>query len=259
MATITPAPAIYYPESDGKPMGETDIHIQIMIDLIEALRAYYRDNPTVYVAGNMLLYYEEGNPRKSVAPDTFVVFGVAKYRRRTYRMWEEGRAPAVVIEVTSASTRDEDLGYKRELYATLGVREYFLFDPLEEYLTPSLQGHELVDGEYYPLAADLGGRLISRALGMRLERDGERLRLVVLETGRRLPWAEELAGIAQAAEEQARAAEEQARAAAEQARAAEEQARVEADARRAVETELARLRAEVARLRGPAHPDDGAT
>lgn len=244
MATTTPAPAIYYPESDGKPMGETDIHIQIMMDLLGALRAYYRDDPTVYVASNMLLYYEEGNPRKFVVPDVFVVFGVAKYRRRTFRVWEEQRAPAVVIEVTSASTRDEDLGYKRELYATLGVQEYFLFDPLEEYLRPSLQGHELVDGEYYPLAADAEGRLISRALGMRLEREGERPRLVVLETGRRLPWAEELDDLA--------------RAAVEQARAAAEQARVEADARRAAETELARLRAEVARLRGPSHPDDGA-
>jgi hypothetical protein len=74
----TAAPPIYYPESDGKPMGETDVHIDALIYLREALRDYFRDDPQVYVAGNMLLYYEEGNPAACVAPDVFVVHGVAK-------------------------------------------------------------------------------------------------------------------------------------------------------------------------------------
>ncbi len=229
MATLTPEQTIYYPEGDGKPMAETDIHRQVMVDTIEALKNHFRDDPRVYVAGNLLFYYEEGNPRKSVAPDVFAVFGVAKGLRRTYKLWVEQRAPAVVIEVTSASTRDEDLGEKRTLYAALGVAEYYLFDPLEEYLTPALQGYELVEEEYLPLAADAEGRLVSRALGMRLQREGERLRLVVVATGQRLLWTDELDGARHVAEEQARA---------------------EADARRAMETELAQLRAEVARLRG---------
>ena len=222
MATVTPVPTIYYPESDGKPMAETDIHRQIMIDMIEALGGYFRADPLVYVSGNLLLYYEEGNPRKSVAPDTFVVFGVPKRRRRTYKLWEEEQAPAVVFEITSASTREEDLGEKRELYATLGVREYFLFDPLEDYLQPSLQGYELVEGEYLPLPADAAGHLVSRTLRLRLEREGERLRLVGVTTGERLLWADE-----------------------------------EAAARRALEVELAQLRAEVARLRSRSSSDEG--
>src|SRR5262245_65089933 len=73
--------------------------------LREALQDYFRDAPQVYVAGNMLLYYAEGNPTACVAPDVFVVQGVAKRERRTYRLWEEGQPPTVVVEITSRGTR----------------------------------------------------------------------------------------------------------------------------------------------------------
>ena len=127
---------IHYPERDGKPMAETDVHIDVLIYLREALRDYFRNKPQVYVAGNMLLYYEEGNPSACVAPDVFVVQGVAKGERRTYKVWEEGQSQTVVFEITSRGSRLEDLGTKRALYAMLGVQEYFLYDPLGEYLRP---------------------------------------------------------------------------------------------------------------------------
>ncbi len=113
-------------------MAETDVHIDALLYLREALKDYFRDAPQVYVAGNMLLYYEEGNPAACVAPDVFVGQGVAKRERRTYKLWEEGQPPAVVFEITSRGSRLEDLGTKRVVYAMLGVREYFLYDPLGE-------------------------------------------------------------------------------------------------------------------------------
>ena len=92
MATITTAAhPIHYPERDGKPMAETDVHIDVLIFLREALKDYFRDEPQVYIAGNMLLYYEEGNPAACVAPDIFVVQGVSKGERLTYKLWEEGQ------------------------------------------------------------------------------------------------------------------------------------------------------------------------
>ena len=101
MDVITTTPReIHYPESDGKPMGETDVHIDALIYLREALRDHFRDDPQVYVAGNMLLYYEEGNPAACVAPDVFVVQGVVKQERRIYRLWAEGQPPTVVFEIT---------------------------------------------------------------------------------------------------------------------------------------------------------------
>ena len=69
MVTPTHSPAaVFYPESDGQPMAETDVHRDLMIDLIAMLREYFHDDPHVYISGNLLLYYEEGNPRRSVAP-----------------------------------------------------------------------------------------------------------------------------------------------------------------------------------------------
>ncbi len=47
-----------------------------MIYSMVALRHYYAANPMVHVAGNNSLYYEEGNPRKVISPDIYVVYGV---------------------------------------------------------------------------------------------------------------------------------------------------------------------------------------
>ena len=265
---VIASPIIEYPESDGKPVGETDVHRREILHTIETLERHFRDAPDIYVSGNLMFYYEEGNPSAVVSPDVFVVKGVRKGLRRTYKLWDEGVAPCVVIEMTSRSTRLEDKGNKRALYALLGVREYFLFDPLGEYLKPPLQGFTLVDGEYAPLPFESDGGIISRELGLKLYRDETVLRLFDLASGREVVRTEDLSDVlqqtlarVQQAEEQAqreadarRRAEEQARLAAEQAqreadarRLAEEQAQREADARRRAE-EQAQREADARRL-----------
>src|SRR5262245_17691159 len=157
-----------YPTSDGKPMAETDIHRDLMQELIQTLKAYYAEQDRVYVSGNLLLFYEKGNKRKHVSPDVFVVKGVEKGDRENYLLWEEGHPPQVVIELTSSSTRSEDTKKKYALYQhTLKVREYFLFDPRGDYLKPSLQGHRLRKGEYHPIHT-VADRLPSQVLGLHL-------------------------------------------------------------------------------------------
>jgi Uma2 family endonuclease len=244
MDTITTAvQPIHYPESDGKPMAETDVHIDVLIYLREALKDYFRDEPQVYVAGNMLFYYEEGNPAACVAPDVFVVLGVAKGERRTYKLWEEGQPPTVVFEITSRGSRLEDLGTKRALYAMLGVREYFLYDPLGEYLRPPLQGYRLRDGEYERVLPGGEGELVSAALSLVLREEESQLRVINPTTSERL--------LTPAEAQAARRAEAAAREAEAAAREAEAAAREAAEARAALaESELERLRAELARLRG---------
>lgn len=230
--TAPPPRTVYYPESDGKPMAETDLHRDLMVSLIAALRRRYLDEPLVYVSGNLLLYYEEGNPKRSTAPDVFVVKGVPTHQRRTYLLWDEGVAPCVAIEISSRSTRREDVRSKPELYARLGIREYFLFDPLEEYLRPPLQGFRLTRAGYDRIRPDADGALVSAELGLRLTRDGQVLRLWYLATGE-----EVLDDRRRAEAEQARADTEQARADAEHEQAAVERQRADA-----AEAELARLR-----------------
>jgi Uma2 family endonuclease len=194
-----------YPSSDGRPMSETDLHRQLTVDLLDVLMARYADDPTVYVSGDLLLFYEEGNRRKHVSPDVFVVFGVPKRPRLNYLLWAEGKGPDVVIEVTSKTTRREDQSKKRTLYQdVLRVPEYFQVDPTEDYLRPPLQGHRLVGGVYEPIEP-VDGRLPSAVLGLLLEREGNRLNLIDPRTGRRLLPAREDAAEARAEAERLRA------------------------------------------------------
>ena len=181
-----PAP-IRYPESDGKPMGETDLHITQILDLRFALARYFRDDPLVYVAADLLLYYVEGDPKEFVVPDVFIARGVPKRERRIYQLWAEGRAPEVVFEITSVSTRREDLGTKRVLYADLGVQEYFVFDPTGEDLRPPLRALRLVGLDYQPIKEPV----FSERLGLELRIESNRLRLFDPRTGKRLLTPEE--------------------------------------------------------------------
>jgi Uma2 family endonuclease len=193
-----------YPTTDRKPMAETDTHRDLMLELIETLKHHFAAQPRVYVSGNLLVFYEEGNKRKHVSPDVFVVRGVAKRVRPNYLVWQEGKPPQVVIELTSKTTRDEDLHTKRALYRdTLKVREYFLFDPLGDYLAPQLQGYRLRGGEYRAIRA-VGGRLPSQVLRLHLERSGQQLRLFDPGTGQWLPTPEERAARAEAENERLR-------------------------------------------------------
>ncbi len=200
--TVRGGRGIKYPESDGKPMGETGVHVEVMLAVLAMLRRHYYGNDRVAVLANMFLYYEEGDPKKVVCPDVFVTLNVPRNPiRRTFKVWEEGKAPELVIEITSKKTRKEDLHKKLDLYRdVLRVREYFLFDPLEEYLEPSLQGYRLIDGRYGPIAW-AGGGLYSEALGLRLERDEMDLRFFNPVTGKRIPTGEDIDKAAQAAEE----------------------------------------------------------
>jgi len=172
-------------------MAETEDHRDLLIDLIRTLKLHRRTARQFYVSGNMLMYYEEGNKHRHVAPDVFALRGVSKRRRLYYLVWEEGKTPEVIIELTSKSTRKEDLKEKFVLYRdTLKVEEYFLFDPHQEYLRPQLQGFRLVQGEYVRIEP-IAGRLPSEVLGLHLEAHGNELRLYDPATGRWLPTPEE--------------------------------------------------------------------
>ena len=161
-----------YPSSDGKPIAETDMHIHLLIETHFTLQHYFRNRQDVYVSADLLLYYEEGNPKKSVVPNVFVVFGVEKKKREHYLLWEEGKGPDFVLEISHPTTYDYDLGEKKRLYAeVLGVSEYFIYDP-EHYLRPPLQGYRLVDGIYYPIPLVnerfQTGYLLSEVLGLEI-------------------------------------------------------------------------------------------
>jgi Uma2 family endonuclease len=228
-------------------MAETQLHGRDMMDVIRTLEEHFAAEPDVYVWGNILLYYEEGNRHKHVAPDVLFVRGVPKLPPRDcYLVWVEGKAPDVVIEITSKSTWKEDQTVKLVRYRdVLKVPEYFQFDPTEDYLKPPLQGYRLVEGQYVPIAP-IEGRLPSVFLGLHLERRGTELRLHDPATGRCLLTPTERVAEATAALERAEA--ERQRAEADRRREAEERQRAEQEQRR-LEDENERLRQELEALR----------
>ncbi len=63
----------------------------------------------------------------------------------------KSRVPGVIFEVTSRATAHKDLVEKPQLYAKLGVQEYFLYDPDADYLDPPLQGFRFQAGEILPI------------------------------------------------------------------------------------------------------------
>jgi Uma2 family endonuclease len=232
---------IKYPTRDGKPMAETDLHRRDLTDTIQMLEDRFADRPRVYVSGNLMLCYEEGNPRKHVAPDVLVAFDVPKEPPRDhYLVWVEGKAPDFVAEITSKSTKKEDQKTKFVIYRDiLRVPEYVLFDPRAEYLKPPLQGFRLVGGDYAAIEP-VAGRLPSEVLGLHLERDGQRLRLFDPATGTYLLTRLERQEAAE------RRADEERRRAEEERRRAE--AAIADQWRLAEENE--RLRREIEALRG---------
>ena len=278
-------PSIYYPDSDGEPVAESDYQFYPLTDTVRALRQHLADRPDVYVAGNMLVYYRMNEVAARLAPDVFVVFGVPDHPRRSYFVWREGKAPDFVLEIASASTVDHDLGDKRDRYAAMGVREYWRFDPTGEALDAPLECDVLEDGEYraVELARDADGTVWGHSplLGLDIYAPaGEgRLRLydpVKGEWLRNLPESEAALMAAQAdlaateadlaATEVERDLERQARLAAETQSESERQARLAAEtqseserrARLAAEAERdaaqERIRRLEERLRGEQNP-----
>ena len=179
LAPVAPV-EIEYPSSDGEPVAESSFQLIPLFYAFDALRRRYAGREDVFVAADLLLYYEEGNPAAAVAPDVFVVLGAANHPRHSYQLWKEPKGPDLVLEITSASTRDKDQGPKREIYRRLGVREYWQFDPTGDYLEPPLQGLALIGETYERLPmdelADGALRLVSTVLGLEVRKEAEGLR-----------------------------------------------------------------------------------
>jgi Uma2 family endonuclease len=229
---------VEYPETDGQPMGETDLHRKWMFRIIDLLEHHYRGQ-RVYVTGDLLFYYEEGNPSRFVVPDAMVVKDCDPVLRRTFKLWEENRLPSAVFETTSKYTKRDDSVYKPQLYEKLRIPEYFLYDPTSDYLRPALQGYRLEGTHYARIEPDASGRLLCSELGLWLRLEDAELVMVDCQSGQRL--------LTEAEDEHAE------REAAEAAREAAETERKAAEAeRRAAVAENERLRA---RLRELGFPD----
>lgn len=214
-----------YPESDGKPITETERHFRELIKNFNRIEKHLADIPDVYVLGDMMMYYEEGNPRKSISPDIFVAFGIGKKERRIYKIWEEGKPPDFVLEFPSKGTYRTDLTRKVQLYAEIGIPEYFVYDVNRRYLPAPLLGFRLMGDAYVEIPALANGGIPSVTLGLEFHVLEDSLGIYDPEAEAWLKTSDE------------------------HAEDAEERATQEADARQKAEAEIARLQAELERLK----------
>ena len=218
--------SIDYPSSDGEPMAETELQYTPLTDTVSALRVRYHGRSDVYIAGDMLIYYRMNRADVRVAPDVYAVFGaLGNHPRDSWLVWREGKAPDFVMEIASQSTWQRDREEKRDIYAGMGVTEYWRYDPTGRFFTPALVGERLMAGIYQELAVATDAAGILRGHSAILGLD-----ICVLP-------GLELRLYDPAAEEWLRTHQETADA-----------LRTEATARRAAEAENARLRAQLRRL-----------
>jgi Uma2 family endonuclease len=223
--TVATNTAIHYPTGDGQPVAETFAHLYAILMSIELLRLYLQGQQAT-VLGNQFLYYEQGNPSKRVAPDVFVIFDVEPGGRDNYKIWEEGSVPSIAFEITSPSTKKEDDGPKKQLYAQIGIQEYWQFDPKGEWIKEQLRGYQLENDQYQPISNS-----ISSVLQLRLEVDNSLsssptslIAFYRLNNGAKLLLPVELQTKAETAEQKAAVAEQKTTMAEERAAIAEQEA-----------------------------------
>ena len=254
--TTRAATSIVYPETDGIPLPDGEYQSPLFRRIVGDIEEHFRDTPGAHVNGNTFLYYVQGNPRRSVSPDCYVVFGLSEVALRslslegnnTYLLWEVGKAPDFLLEIGSGSTADADLGRKRDLYAELGVREYWRFDATGgDFYGEPLVGEYLQDGEYhrFELRHESDGRVWSHS---------DILNLDIWWTDGDLRFWDPVAErwLLRHDEERARADAAVARSEEEQVgrQEAELRADLERTSRQVAESRVAELEAELQRLRG---------
>jgi Uma2 family endonuclease len=219
LSSSLPSPRLDYPESDGQPMADNTKQFEWIVILKGGLDAVFRDDPNVFIAGDLLWYPVEGHPEIRQAPDVLAALGRPKGHRRSYLQWEEGNvAPQVVFEVLSPGNRPGEMVRKFKFYDRYRVEEYYVYDPDTEVLDGWLrQGHELQD------IAEMNG-WVSPRLGIRFDLSTQKLQ-VFGPDGRRFASFVEVA--AQRDQEEKARIEAQRQAAEAQRQAAEALAKAE--------------------------------
>ncbi len=138
-----------YPYSDGRVLMEGDAQANAIVAMRNQLQGHFENRPHTYMAGSMAVYYCQGDKDAVLEPDVFVVLGVEKKERRSYKIWEEGGAvPAFVVEVVPPSTSSLDSTSKRTTYERIGVQEFWRFDPDRTSIPQGLEGWRLAGTGY---------------------------------------------------------------------------------------------------------------
>lgn len=137
---------VIYPDSDGQPMADNTKQFRWIVTIKENLERLYADRNEVFVAGDLLWYPVQGNPKIRLAPDVLVVFGRPKGDRGSYRQWlEDNIPPQIVFEILSPGNTLLEMLRKQKFYERYGVEEYYIYDPDRIELTGLVRTDEGLD------------------------------------------------------------------------------------------------------------------
>ena len=167
----TGQPTIYiegYPFEDDEPMAATQSHAEQISTFHEQLKRYYWTDPYVLIGLDSFIYYSEGDRKKCVAPDVFVVLGAKKYPpRRSFYTWAEGTVPDTIFEFLSDSTKNEDRERKVQIYlGEMGAKEYFIHQPDLESPAEFRGWYRDNSGEIIEMKSDTPRTLFSERLNL---------------------------------------------------------------------------------------------
>jgi len=201
---------------------EGDPHWNPKVNARKTLERYFsRLGRSVYVGSELAIYY----PNERVfAPDVFAVLDVPTHERNRWIVDDEGRGLDWALEIFVAGDRKKDHIRNVDLFARLGIAEYFLFDRGKL----RLSAWRLPDpaARTYQQLLPQRGRFASTVLGLEVGVVEGRLRFFHLDA--ELPDAEELIQKLERAVDnlEARAEEESRRADEEAAKRGEAEARL---------------------------------
>jgi Uma2 family endonuclease len=181
---------IIYPDCDGNPMSDNTEQFKWIVTLKENLELLYADDPTVFVAGDLLWYPVEGDNKTCLAPDALVALTRPKGYRGSYKQWEENNVPPqVVFEILSPSNRRGEMAKKLQFYNRYGVEEYYEYDPDKVELIGwqrQADGLEVIDPIDNWVSPRLGIRFVLTPETLEIYRpDGAKF-LTYVELGQRL-------------------------------------------------------------------------
>ena len=250
--SVVHAEALYRPvppvsvDDDGyicgdNRMSESTRHERWLTYGVYAGRSLLAHLPNALVAGDLAFLFEEGNRSAVLSPDLSVALDAGRHDRGSYKLWQESGVPDFALEALSEKSWRRDVEVKPPLYEALGVREYWILDPIGKLPAP-ITGYRLHHGRYRRIPANRSGGWFSEVFGAELViHDGE-FRYRDIATG------ELIADYEQSVRE--REAEKRVRVDAERARIDAERARIDAErARAAAERRVAELEAELRKLR----------
>ncbi len=167
----TGQPTIYlegYPYEDDEPMAATHYHaIQITL-FFDQLYRLYQSEPNILVGCDSFIYYSEGDRKKRVAPDVYVVLGAKETPlRRSFYTWAEGVVPDTIFEFLSESTKKDDRDKKVQIYLEdMEAKEYFIHEPIPEKPAEFRGWYRDTSGEIIEMTQDKPRTLYSERLNL---------------------------------------------------------------------------------------------